>query len=79
MAPESDKQTKPAHMVCLHEHDWGVFETKLDTILAEVRRTNGRLRALERWRTAAVTGILVLMAAEGHNLFPLVAKWLMTP
>ena len=57
---------------CKHENDFGklftwlpIINEKLDTIIQQQRLTNGRVTALERWRSATVTAVVVLALALG--------------
>lgn len=63
---------------CQHEHDWGVMEEwrketsqKLDLILEQAIKTNGRLKALEHWRTVLTTCVVTLLLSNSGSL----AEW----
>lgn len=60
---------------CVHEHDWGVLEEwrkeigeKLDLILEQAIRTNGRLKALEHWRTVLTTAVVTLLLTRAGEV-----------
>ena len=60
---------------CVHEHDWGVLEEwrretghKLDLILEQAMKTNGRLRALEHWRTVLTTAVVTLLLTRAGEV-----------
>jgi len=60
---------------CLHEHDWGKIEewradtsAKLDKILEQTTAHNGRMLALERWRTALTTAVTTLVLSNAGPL-----------
>lgn len=60
---------------CPHEHEWGVFEEwrretnqKLDLILAQAIKTNGRLKALEHWRTVLTTALVTLLMTRAGEV-----------
>jgi hypothetical protein len=60
---------------CLHEHDWGKIEewrtdtsAKLDKILEQTTAHNGRMLALERWRTVLTTAVTTLVLSNAGNI-----------
>lgn len=60
---------------CHHEHDWGVLEEwrreatqKLDLILDQAIKTNGRLKALEHWRTVLTTAVVTLLVTRAGEV-----------
>ena len=80
---EHHRVTDEEH-ACIHEREFGEISTaiinihaKLDLILEQAVKTNGRVGALEKWRTAlmAVSGTLVITNIEGlFGFLQLIAK-----
>ena len=48
---------------------------KLDRIYAQVEKTNGRVQALERWRSYIAGGIVTLVVLFIPVIVRLVVKW----
>ena len=69
--------------ICLHENEWGQMQqwregvkAQLDRIELAVGKTNGRVRALEKWRIGLMAAVVTLAASNGGPLISAVVKFL---
>lgn len=80
----SNKTIHPADE-CLMKEKWGGLDVKLDSIietqqvtLAQVQKTNGRVTALEKWRTVLMTALAVIALQSGPDAVAKIGKALAT-